>query len=59
MAKIKCPKQELFTILAIKAYNLENEFNLELDNQTLIKNQIIKKSFILERIRKDWRYAIK
>jgi hypothetical protein len=59
MAKIKCPKQDLFTLLTVKAYNLENEFNLEIDNQTLIKNQIIKKSFILERIRKNWRYAIK
>ena len=38
MAKIKCPKQDLFTLLTVKAYDLENEFNLELDNQTLIKN---------------------
>ncbi len=59
MAKIKCSKRDLFTLLTVKAYNLENEFNLEIDNQTLIKNQINKKSFVLERIRKNWRYAIK
>ena len=60
MARVKCPKRDLFTLLVVKVYNLENEFNFEIDNQTLIKNQeIIKKYFILERVKKDWEDIIK
>jgi hypothetical protein len=39
MAKIKRPKQGLFTLLTAKAYNLENEFNFEIDSQTLGKER--------------------
>jgi hypothetical protein len=51
MDKVKCPKRDLFTLLVVKVYNLENEFNFEIDNETLIKNKnqkIIKKYFTLE-----------
>jgi actin-related protein len=43
--------------LVVKVYNLENEFNFEADNETLIKNKnqkIIIKYFILKRVKKDW-----
>jgi dTDP-N-acetylfucosamine:lipid II N-acetylfucosaminyltransferase len=53
------PQWDLFTSLGIKVYDLENEFNFEIDNETLIKNQeIIKKHFTLERIKKDWENII-
>jgi len=51
MAKVKCPKQYLFTLLVVKVHNLENEFNFEIGNGTLIKSKhqkIIKKGFTLE-----------
>ncbi len=51
MAKVKYPKRGLFTLLVVKVYNLRNEFNFEIDNETLIKNkhqEIIKKDFTLE-----------
>jgi actin-related protein len=57
MDKVKCPKRDLFTLLVVKVYNLENELNFEADNETLIKNnsqKIIKKYFILKRVKKDW-----
>jgi len=53
------PQWDLFTSLGVKVYDLENEFNFEIDNETLIKNQeIIKKHFTLERIKKDWENII-
>ncbi len=54
MAKVKYPKRGLFTLLVVKVYNLRNEFNFEIDNETLIKKiknkhqKIIKKDFTLE-----------
>jgi hypothetical protein len=59
MVKVKCPKQDLFTLLVVKVYNLENEFNFEfeIDNETLIKNKnqkIIKKYFYFREQKKDW-----
>jgi len=50
MVKVRCPKRYLFTLLVDKVYNLENEFNFEADNETLIKN----KNQILKRVKKDW-----
>lgn len=57
MVKVRCSKRNLFTLLVVKVYNLENEFNFEADNETLIKNKnqkIIIKYFILKRVKKDW-----
>jgi hypothetical protein len=49
------PQWDLFTSLGVKVYDLENEFNFEMDRNTLVKNQeIIKQHFTLERVKKDW-----
>ncbi len=51
MARFKCPRLDWFTLLVVKVYNLRNEFNFEIDNETLIKSKhqkIIKKDFTLE-----------
>jgi len=39
MVKVRCPKRDLLILLVVKVYNLENEFNFEADNGTLIKNK--------------------
>jgi hypothetical protein len=40
MARVKCPMLNRFTLLVFKVYSLRNEFNFEICNETLIKNNV-------------------